>query len=209
MSQSKKIVLLIAVCLVSLLPASTQQKPDALKLYRAKRYQEAITVCEQELAANPNNIDSYSVLCWALVATKQYTKAEEKAIAARKINSSDIRLLEILGEAQYFLGKNNEALNMFQRYIATAPESAIDRAFVYYYMGEIYIRQSKFQHADIALSTSVYIEKNRDYWWTRLGYAREKCSSYKSALEAYNRALALNPSQADATQGKARCQAQL
>ena len=128
MSQSKKLVLLIAVCLVSLLPASTQQKPDALKLYRAKRYQEAITVCEQELAANPNNIDSYSVLCWALVATKQYTKAEEKAIAARKINSSDIRLLEILGEAQYFLGKNNEALNMFQRYIATAPESAIDRA---------------------------------------------------------------------------------
>lgn len=209
MTLFKQSALFIAVALASIVPAMAQKKPDALKLYREKRYTEAISVCEQELVANPNNIDSYSVLCWALVATKQYAKAEEKAIAGRKVNSSDIRLLEILGEAQYHLGKNNEALNIFQRYIATAPESAMDRAYVYYYMGEIYIRQSKFQHADIALSTSVYIEKNRDYWWTRLGYAREKCSSYKSAIEAYNRALKLNPSQADASAGKTRCQTQL
>ena len=150
-----------------------------------------------------------SVLCWSLIATDRYLEAEQRATEARKLNSYDTRLMEALGEAKYFLGKNNEALSMFQRFIANASETSKDIGLVYYYMGEIYVRQSRFQHADIAFSAAVRSAPTKDYWWTRLGYAREKTGDYKSALTAYEKALSLNASQYDAKNGKERCQKKL
>ena len=201
-------LLLAFLCMVAV-PAQQAVQQDALKLYREKKYTDAIAVCEKELAANPNNMDSYSVLCWSLIATDRYLEAEQRATEARKLNSYDTRLMEALGEAKYFLGKNNEALSMFQRFIANASETSKDIGLVYYYMGEIYIRQSRFQHADIAFSAAVRSSPTRDYWWTRLGYAREKTGDYKSALTAYDKALSLNAAQYDAKRGKERCQEKL
>ena len=182
------------------------EKQDALKLYLSGNYKEAIEVCEQEINTNPNNMDSYSVLCWALIANKQYREAEEHATNARKINSYDTRLIEVQGEAKYFLGKNNEALTLFQRYIASVPENGSRVGRVYYYMGEIYIKQARYEHADISFTAAVRSEPSREYWWARLGYAREMSGDWKNAIAAYDKALTLNPSQYDATRGKARCQ---
>ena len=148
---------------------SQTEKPDALKLYNDGKYKESIEVCQAELKNNPNNLDSYAVLCWSLVANKQYSEAEQQALAARKINPYDVRIMEILGEAKYFLGKNNEALNMFQTYIANVPENGSRFGRAYYLTGEIYIRQARYQHADIALTTAVRREPRRDSWWRRLG----------------------------------------
>jgi Flp pilus assembly protein TadD len=75
-------------------------------------------------------------------------------------------------------------------------------------MGEIYIQQGKFANADIALSTALYHSPNIADWWSRLGYAREKAGDSRFALEAYNKALALNPSLVDAQRGKARVEGQ-
>jgi tetratricopeptide (TPR) repeat protein len=201
--------MVLAVLCAAGLPAQQAVQQDALKLYREKKYSDAITICEKEIAANPNNMDSYSVLCWSLIATDRYLEAEQRATEARKLNSYDTRLMEALGEAKYFLGKNNEALSMFQRFIANASETSKDIGLVYYYMGEIYVRQSRFQHADIAFSAAVRSAPTKDYWWTRLGYAREKTGDYKSALTAYEKALSLNASQYDAKNGKERCQEKL
>lgn len=184
-------------------------KPDALKLYREGNYKDSIAVCEEEITANPTNMDSHAVLCWALVANKQYNEAEQRATEARKINQYDIRLMEVLGEAKYYLGKNNEALAMFQRYIANSSEAAARIGTAYYYMGEIYIRQAKYQHADISFTAAVHTEPTVDYWWTRCGYAREMAGSLESALAAYSKAIELNPNQADAARGKERVSARL
>ena len=43
---------------------TTQQKVDALQLYYNGQYAQAIAACQQELIANPNNLDSYVVMCW-------------------------------------------------------------------------------------------------------------------------------------------------
>ena len=205
----KRCILLVFIAFASVSAFSQDSKPDALKLYNEGNYKESIEVCEDEISANPNNMDSYSVLCWALVANRQYNEAEQRAIEARKINSYDVRLIEVLGEAKYYLGKNNEALNMFQRYIANVPENGSRVGRVYFYMGEIYIRQARYEHADIAFTTAVRTEPLRDYWWARLGYSREMTGNWKSALSAYNQALSLNPTQYDATRGKARCQSKI
>jgi predicted Zn-dependent protease len=80
---------------------------------------------------------------------------------------------------------------------------------VYYFMGEIFIQQGKFNNADIALSTALYHSPNVADWWTRLGYARERGGDFQWSLEAYNKALALNPNLVDAVRGRSRVEQQL
>ncbi|MBQ9207009.1 MAG: tetratricopeptide repeat protein [Treponema sp.] len=186
-----------------------QSKPDALVLYRNGNYPEAIKICEQEIAINPKNVDSYCVLCWSLVRNRQYAEAEARATEARKIAPSDVRLMEILAESYYYQGKNTLALDMFRTYIASAPANAARIGNAYYYMGEIYIRQGKYQHADISMTTAVYTEPLVDIWWTRCGYAREMAGSYPTALDAYNKAIELKATNADALRGKERVTARL
>ncbi len=199
-------IFFIFFSLFSAFPLTSQAnvKQDALVLYRNKKYKEAVAVCEQELLQTPNNIESYVVMCWALVANKQYSEAEQRALAGLKISAYDLRLIEILGEARYFLGKNNGAMEQFQKYVANAPENGSRVGDVYYYMGEIFIRQARYQHADIALSAAVKKQPLYDKWWIRLGYAREMAGNYYESVEAYDEALRLNSSSVEAERGRNR-----
>lgn len=198
-------IFISAILLVAAFCAFAQRGPDALALYRAGNYAESIRICEDEIKSRPSNLDSYVVMCWSLIANREYARAEQMAYEGQKISRYDIRLIEILGEAKYYLGKNSEALKQFQEYIANTPDKTgarIDTA--YYFMGEIYIRQTKFQHADIALSAATRKRTGADGWWTRLGYAREMAGNYYEAMAAYEKALELDPQRTDAINGKKR-----
>lgn len=186
-----------------------QVKQDALVLYHNGKYKESVQVCEEELKENPNRIESYVVMCWALLKNKQYAEAEQRATEGLEISPYDLRLIESLGEAKYFLGKNQSAMEQFQRYVANASESAARLGTAYYYMGEIFIKQARYQHADIALSSAVKKEPLLDSWWIRLGYAREMAGNYPEAVVAYDEALKLNSSSYEASRGRERVSAKL
>lgn len=188
---------------------SQTSKQDALVLYHNGKYRESVQVCEEELKENPNRVDSYVVMCWSLVKNKQYAEAEERALSGLEVSPYDLRLIEILGEAKYFLGKNTGAMEQFQRYVASAPESGARVGTAYYYMGEIFIRQARYQHADIAFSSAVKKEPMLDSWWVRLGYAREMAGNYYEAVNAYDEALRLNASSIEASRGRDRVNAKL
>lgn len=205
----KKIFIITLLSLFALFSSFAQQRADALVLYRSGNYPEAIKICELEIQENPQNIDSYCVLCWSLVRNRQYAEAEQRSTEAREINSTDVRLIEIQAESKFYLGKNTAAMELFQLYLASVPANGSRIGNAYYYMGEIYIRQAKYQHADISFSAAVHTEPLVDYWWTRCGYAREMAGSYDSALQAYSKALELKPSNADAQRGKERVSARL
>jgi tetratricopeptide (TPR) repeat protein len=192
-----------------LFTALAAQTKDAVVLYHNGKYKEAIQVCEDELKGNPNRIESYVVMCWALVENKQYAEAEQRAAQGLTISPYEPRLIEIFGEAKYYLGKNDQALEEFQKYVANVNESAGRFGKAYYFMGEIYIRQARYQHADIALSNAVKAEPMLDNWWVRLGYAREMAGNYYEAMAAYDEALRLNSSSIDASQGRVRISAKL
>lgn len=189
--------------------AQSVLKQDALVLYNNGRYPEAVAVCEQEIQENPKRVESYVVMCWALVRNRQYSEAEQRALAGLTVSPYDLRLTEILGEARYYLGKNNGAMEQFQKYVANAPESGSRVGTAYYFMGEIYIRQARYQHADIALSAAVRKEPLLEKWWVRLGYAREMAGNYYESVEAYDEALRLNSSSVDAERGRTRVSAKL
>jgi tetratricopeptide (TPR) repeat protein len=179
---------------------SQNRPPDALAEYRAGNYDRAIQICRAEIDDNPANLESHVVICWSLIRLNRIEEALRFANSGRALYRFDIRLIEIMGEIYFLQGKNNEALKYFQEYASLAPEGGrID--MVYYYMGEIYIKQGRFRHADIALSTAVHIVPGNAAWWVRLAYARENAVDLSSAIEAYERALSLNPQLNDAQRG--------
>jgi tetratricopeptide (TPR) repeat protein len=177
-----------------------QNRPDALLEYRNGNYERAVAICRAEIAQNPNNMDSYIVICWSLLRLNRYQESLGYARAGRNVSRYDPRIIEILGEIGYYEGRNGEALQYFQEYINLAPEGQrID--MVYYFLGEIYIRLGRYRHADIALSTAVHWTPGNAAWWTRLAYARESAGDLAEAISAYERALALDPQLSDARRG--------
>lgn len=201
---TKKILLLIcSLALASGWTAAAQTKPDALKMYNGGQYKQAIEVCKQEIKANDRNLDSYVVLIWALIADKQYSEALLWIANSKNISRYDPRILESEGEANYYLGRSDEAIAAFQDYIVYAPNGN-RLAVVYYYLGELYLRSKAYAHADIAFTTAVQFNNKVATWWTRLGYAREQNREFIYALQAYERALALDKNLVDAKQGKMR-----
>jgi tetratricopeptide (TPR) repeat protein len=195
----KKILYLGAMLFITVL-AFSQTKPDALREYKNSNFQRAVEICTQELGQDPSNIESYVVICWSLISLRNYSEAQRYASQALSLSPYNVRIIEILGEVAYYQGRNRESLQYFQQYINQAPRGdRIDR--VYYLIGEIYIRQERYHHADIALTTAVhYVPRSAD-WWIRLAYAREKAQDYSAAITAYEQALSLNAQAVDARRG--------
>lgn len=185
-----------------------QERPDALELYRNRNFEAAIEVTLQEIEEQPRNMDAYTVLGWSLLALNRYEDALQYGLRALEISRFDARIIHIVAESHYFLGNYLDALGYFEEYIAVAPTgNLVDQ--VYFAMGEIFLRFGEYHHADAALSTAVYLDGNIASWWSRLGFAREQAEDYEYALEAYDRALQLNPNLAEAARGRERVQAQL
>ncbi|MGP1594801.1 MAG: tetratricopeptide repeat protein [Treponema sp.] len=203
---AKNIYILIAICTVTICSVPSvfaQTRPDALVLYRAGKYAEAIMVCRDEIAQQPKNLDSYVVLTWAMLANGQNQEAVPWIIQGRNISRYDPRLIESHALALYRLGNNHESLHLFEDYIAYAPNGT-KLGEVYSYIGEIYLRLGQYRHADIAFSTAVQLDKLNSRWWTHLGYAREQAREYRPALQAYAAALQLNKNLIDAQKGYER-----
>jgi tetratricopeptide (TPR) repeat protein len=180
--------------------AAAQERPDALRLYRDGRYEEAVQVCLNELQEMPRNMDSYTVMGWSLLALNRPEEAYNQTRKALDVAPYDPRLVQIAGEALYSMGKNREALTYFEQYVTLAPTGG-RVASVYYYMGEIYIRLGQYNNADIAFSTALHFEGQNARWWARLGYARESGGDYVNAQDAYENALKLNSGLTEAQRG--------
>ena len=209
-------------------PPAVQQTPpaaqpprrtgsDALQNYRIGRdletrnrfdeannyYNEAVRISLEELNRNSYNMDSYTVLTWTLLRQRRYAEVINWGDRALRVNNSDFRIVETMGEAYFFLNDYEHSLIMMQRYTASMPRG--DRASTaYFFMGEIYRNQRKYLHADIAYTTAVTLESSIFLWWYRLGIVREAAGEYASAVEAYEKSLNLNTSFREAAEALER-----
>jgi tetratricopeptide (TPR) repeat protein len=209
MRQKTKATFLAALVLAfTLSQAFAQQVPDALQMYRERRFNDAVATCLAEISQDPQNIESYVVLTWSLLALGRYADAERYALTAYNDIRRDPRITETLGEAAFYQGKNNEALRYFQSYVNLLPDGS-RIGTVYYFMGEIYLRQEKYNHADISIRTALQYEPRNARWWARLGYIREMAAEWSYAVAAYDQSLAINPDLGDAKTGRDRALARL
>ena len=210
------VILTVLACASGVIYA--QEKADALKLYRTGRsldsagraeeakasYTAAVGVCLAELRQNPRNMDSYTVYTWSLFRLHRYRETVAACNEALKI-ASDVRIIETLGEAHFYLNDYKESLRQMERYIDMAPTG--ERASVaYFYTGDIYRLTKRYQKADIAYSAAVHLEPSNSLWWYRLGLAREQAGDKRSAREAFQRALNIRKDYKEAAEGLARVQ---
>ncbi len=200
---SRRSVAAIALLALLVTPALAQEPPDALQAYREGRFQDAIEITLAEIEANPNNIDSYVVLGWSLNDVGRNEDAIDYGLRALQVNQFDSRVLQIVAEAHFSAGNALDALTYLERYVTVSPTGA-DIDWVYFAMGEIFLSLEEFNRADIALSASVYHNSRSAPRWARLGFAREQLGLSDSALDAYDRALQLDPGLTDAIRGRQR-----
>ncbi len=197
-------------------------KLDALLLYRQGRdldssgnqadaqakYIQAITVCDQELSSDPKRLEAYVVKCWSLFRLNRHDDVIATGQAGLKV-AFDGRICEVMGESYYFLGQMDNCLKSLQKYIDVSGDSGDRGPTAFFFMGEAYLRLKKYSHADIAYSTAVLKEPSMPRWWFRLGSACEANGDWKRALDAYSKALALNPSYPEAIAAQARVKAKV
>jgi tetratricopeptide (TPR) repeat protein len=193
-----------AAILVIFPPLYAQDRAgNAEAAFRGGNYAETVSICQKEIEADASNIDAYQYISSALVKLGRYEEAQKYAETGRKLNRFNTGLVETLGEACYFQGKNTEALAFFEEYINLAPEGSMIEQ-VYYYTGEVFIRMGRFRHADIIFATALHYAPANARWWTRLGYARERCGELARAVKAYEQALLLDNKLSDARRGLER-----
>lgn len=168
-------------------------------LFKQGKYIEAITEANKQISSNRNNINAHVVLGWAYINTRQWKKALDVSTQAEKIFPNDVRIIETKGEAYYQLREDEKALEYFSRYLTLSPTGSL-RSWVYYYVGVIYIRQNKLNKANIALSTALSLERDKQQWWLDLGSVYEKQNKIESAKEVYRTVLSINSSNSTAKQ---------
>lgn len=169
-------------------------------------FQRSLAITERLLATDAANPDLQTLKAWNLFRLHRYI--DTVTYAQSVLNSrQDYRILETMAEALYFLGKDDEALSAFSRYFTLSPENDDRRSSAYYYVGEIYFRIKKYEHADIAFSTAVALEKNMYYWWYRLGLVKELLGQYRRAYEAFKASLSIKSDFKPALDAKVRVKA--
>lgn len=163
-------------------------------------YNEAVRLCNDEIARNLATRDSYAVLVWALQRQKKYADVITWGERGLRLYADDYRIVETMGEAYFYLDDYESSLSLMQRYVNTLPQG--ERTSVaYFFIGEIYRLQGKYRHADIAMSTAVRLEPGVALWWYRLGTVRESAGDSAPAIAAYEQALRLNPNYQQALDG--------
>jgi tetratricopeptide (TPR) repeat protein len=204
-TMSARVRRLVSLLILGLAMAGlSAQSPttEAQKLYAQGRYEESRKLALEALLADAGDIDAYVLLCQDFLALGRWADAQNYALKAYALRR-DPRLSEILGEAAFNQGANEVALRWFQDYVTNVPEgSSVGAAFSF--MGEIFLRQARYAHADIAFSTALQFSPANARWWARLGWAREKGNDRSGALNAYVTALRLEPRLEDAILGKER-----
>jgi tetratricopeptide (TPR) repeat protein len=205
-----------------LLFAQSDPRPDALARYQSGReqeaagrladadtsYSEAIRICQTEINQRIATSDTYTVMCWALQRQKKYGEVISWGDNGLRLYPDDYRINEIMGEAYFYLDDYDNSIKALQRYVNALPRGS-RASTAFFFLGEIYRIQGKFLKADMAYTTAVRQEAGIALWWYRLGLAREGARDYTAAVEAFQRALSINPSYLEASNALARSRARI
>jgi len=166
-------------------------------------YNEAVRISLDEINRNVATDNSYVILTWTLQRQQRFNEVITWGERGLARNPNNHRLIEIMGEAYFYLDDYDRSLNLMQRYVSVSPQG--DRvSTAYFFIGEIFRLRRQFRHADIAYTTALQIDPGMPLWWYRLGLVRESLRDFSFAIEAYERALRINPTYQEALQGLER-----
>ena len=212
---------LVPVMFLPGLSAFAQENANALWNYRTGRnlesrnriteaeyyYTEAVRICNAEISRNTAGRDTYTVLTWTLQRQRKYADVITWGERGIRLYADEYRIVQTMGEAYFYLEDYERSLRFMQRYANSVPNG--ERTSVaYFFIGEIHRFRRQFRHADIAYTMAVQLEPGLALWWYRLGSVREAAGDFPQAVDAYERAVRLNPDYREANDGLARTRRQ-
>jgi len=171
-------------------------------------YNEAIRISQDEITRNIATRDTYTVMTWAMRRLNRHAEVLSWGEQGLRLFPDEYRLIETMGQSLFFMGDHNRSLSYMQRYVDSVPIGG--RApIAYFFKGEIYRIRQQFHNADIAYTVAVNLQPGLPLWWFRLGSVREAVGDFTHAIEAYERAISLNPNHQEASAGLARSRMQM
>jgi tetratricopeptide (TPR) repeat protein len=182
------------------------QEANGLSAAAIADYATAERLAIEDVERHDVNNDTYAVLTWSLFKQKKYNEVIKWGTRALAIKR-DMRVIETIGDAYFYLENYALSLKSMSRYVAYYPKGERS-ATAFFYIGEIYRIEQRFHYADIAYTTAVSLEAGMSLWWYRLGTVREALGDKEYAAEAFNRALRIRPHYDDAAAGLQRVEAE-
>ena len=177
---------------------SAGRMPEAIP-----HYNEVVRVGLDQISRHVANRNTYVHLTRALRRLGRHNEVLNWGRQGLRIFPDEYRLLETMGQSFFFLGNLEQSLAYMERYANVMPDG--DRiSLAYFFIGEILRMTHKYYRADMAYTKAVHFSPNMALWWYRLGSVREQVGDTEPALEAYRRALQLNPNHNGARNGLAR-----
>jgi len=215
-------LILVLLLFLHLSQAFAQNNADALSAYRTGRelerrnnlneaeffYNAAIRICNDEISKHTATADTYTALTWTLQRQRKYQGVITWGERGLKLYEDEYRIVEIMGEAYFYLDDYERSLQFMQRYTNSVPKGE-RTSIAYFFIGEIYRLKKQYHHADIAYSAAVQLEPGVALWWYRLGSVREAAGDISQAIGAYEQSVKLNPDNQEAGDGLARLRRQV
>jgi tetratricopeptide (TPR) repeat protein len=129
----------------------------AAELVKTGAYGEAKSLCEEAIRIDPKYVDSYLLLAGIQVAAKEYEGAISTYDKALKVDPQSRDALLYSGVTLAEVGRIHEGVAQLERLvkIKDAPESNIDQAVAYYYLGKVYDQASQKEKAITAYRTAL------------------------------------------------------
>jgi tetratricopeptide (TPR) repeat protein len=169
---------------------------------RAALWADPVALWEDTARKSPNKSRTHFQLAVAYTDAQRYSAALEEFQKTAEIDKPDYNLLIDWGLAYDSLNRPDEALAKLRQAAALEPT-----AHVYSQIGMIYAKQKQYPQALEALEEA---EKINPAWAPTFNYRakiRFQNNEYAAAVANYKRALALDPSLADAREELARAEA--
>jgi len=218
---SRVYLIIIPLLLLHLSPVFAQNNTDALSTYRTGRdlesrnhineadffYNAVIRICNDEISRNTATADTYTALTWTLQRQRKYADVISWGERGLKLFENEYRLVEVMGEAYFYLEDHEQSLRYMQRYTNSVPRGERS-SIAYFFIGEIYRVRKQYHHADIAYSTALQLDPGVALWWYRLGLVREAAGDSAQAITAYEQAVRFNPNYREASESLTRLRTQ-
>ena len=166
-------------------------------------YNEVLRITQDEISRNAANRNTYVLLTRAMRRLGRHNEVISWGRQGLRIFPDEFRLMETMGQSFFFLGNFEQSLAYMERYANAMPDG--DRiSLAYFFIGEIFRLTNKFHRADMAYTKALYFAPGMALWWYRLGSVREQVGDTEPAMDAFRRALEVNPNHNGARNALAR-----
>ncbi len=157
-------------------------------LGKLKKYKEAHTAYDAALALESNHASIHSADGDVLYRLKRYVDAVAAYDAALSLNPKDVLVWTARGNALYKLRRGEDALEAYDRAIGL--NANYD---VIWIKAKVLFEQGRHEESLAAYEHALNYAPKKSGLWDGKGEVLYKLNHYDEALEAHNRALALDP----------------